>query len=131
MESDPQHARRVLERLALDQPRQQEVPLLPERQLVVEVHVGVDREQAAGLELDQRRRDQQELGGHIEIAALHALELGQVGVDDLRQRDLVEVDLVAQDQVQQQVQGAFEDGRVHGDGHRSAGYGCGPRRSRI
>ena len=63
---------------------------------------------------------------------LHTFELGQVGVDDGAHSDIVvQVDLVAQDQVQQQVQRALEYGRVHGDGHRSAGYGCGPRRSRI
>ena len=37
----------------------------------------------------------------------------QVGVDDAAQRHLVEVDLLAQDQVQQQVERPLEDGGRH------------------
>ena len=44
-------------------------------------------------------------------------ELDQVGVDDRRQRDLVQVDLLAQDQVQQEVEGPLEHGGLHVVGH--------------
>ena len=57
-----QHLRRVLERLALEEPREQQVALLEARQLLVEIDVFAARQQPAGLQLDQRRRDQQELG---------------------------------------------------------------------
>jgi hypothetical protein len=99
----------VLERLALEQAGQQQVALLPQGQLVVEVDVAVVGQQPAGLELDQGGGDEEELGGQVEVQLLHALELGQVGVDDVGQRDLVEVDLLAQDQVQEQVEGTLVD----------------------
>ena len=51
------------------------------------------RQQAAGLQLDQRRRDQQEAGGDVEVEVLHPLDLDEVGVDDRGQVDLVDVDL--------------------------------------
>ena len=74
----------VLERLALEQPGEQEVALLEAQQLLVELEVFDAGQQAAGLELHQRRRDEEELGGDVEVERLHALELGEVGVDDLR-----------------------------------------------
>ena len=102
----------VLERLALEQAGQQQVALLPQRQLVVEVDVVVAGQQPPGLQLDQGGGDQQELGGDVEVERRRMLlELGQVGVDDGGERDLVEVDLLAQDQVQQQVERALEDRR--------------------
>ncbi len=61
-------------------------------------------QQAAGLELDERGGDEQELGGDVEVELLHALDLGQVGVDDAGQADLVDVDLLGQDQLQEQVE---------------------------
>jgi hypothetical protein len=53
-----QGQRRLLERLALDQPVQQQVTLLPEGQLLVEVEVVAGRKQPAALELDQRGGDE-------------------------------------------------------------------------
>ena len=70
-------------------------------------------EQAPRLQLHERRRDQQELGGDVEIDTLHALDLGAEGVDDARERDLPEVDLFLQDEVEEQVERAFEDRRRH------------------
>jgi hypothetical protein len=61
--------RDVLERLALEQAGEQQVALLPQRELLVEVDVGAARQQAPGLELDQRGGDQQELGGDVEVEA--------------------------------------------------------------
>ena len=108
----------VLERLALDQAGEQQVSLLPERQLVVEVDVGILGQQAAGLQLDERRRDEQELRGHLEVEDLHALELGEVGVHDGGQGDLVELHLLAQDQVQEQVERPLEHLGLHLVRHR-------------
>ena len=42
-------------------------------------------QQAAGLQLDEGRGDEQELGGHVEVERLHPLDLDQVGVDDAGQ----------------------------------------------
>ena len=64
-------------------------------------------QQAPGLELDERGGDQQELRGHVEVDGLEALDLGQVGVDDAGQADLVDVDLGGQDQLQEQVERAL------------------------
>ncbi len=110
-----EHLRCVLEGLALEEPGQEEIPLLPEPELVVEIEVVVDGEQAAALELDERGCDQEELGGQLEITGIDPLDLGQIGIDDLEQRDLVQVDLVTQDQVQQQIERALEHVGPHTD----------------
>ncbi len=104
-----QHFGCVLERLALEEASQQQVALFEAEQLLVEIDVVSARQQAPRLELDQRRRDQQELGRDLEIDALHAVDLRAERVDDPHQRDLPEVDLFFQDQVQKEVEGAFED----------------------
>ena len=114
-----EHGGDVLERLALEQAGEQQVALLPQGQLVVEVDVGRPGQQAAGLELDERGGDQQELGGDVEIERLHPLDLGEVGVDDARQADLVEVHLLGQDELQEQVERTFVDGGLDTSRHRS------------
>ena len=78
-----EHAGDVLERLALQQPGQQQVALLPQGQLVVEIDVVATRQQPAGLELDQGGGDQQELGGDVEVELCSRSISAQVGVDDL------------------------------------------------
>ena len=112
-----EHDRRVLERLALEQAGEQQVALLPQGQLVVEVEVGLVGQQSPRLQLDERRRDEQELGGDLEVELLELGQLGQVGVDDGRQRHLVEVDLLAQDEVEQQIEGPLEHRGLHRVGH--------------
>ena len=102
-------ASRVLERLALEQAREQEVALLESHQLFVEIDVLAPREEAPRLQLDERRRDEQELGGDVEIDALHVLDLGAEHIDDVRERDLPEVDLFLQDEVQEEVERALEN----------------------
>ena len=72
-----------------------------------------------GLELDQRGGDQHELGGDVEVELLHALDLLQVAVDDDRQVDLVDVDLLLQDQLQEQVERPLVDRCGHIDRHRA------------
>ena len=113
--------RGVLERLALDEPGQQQVPLLPEGQLVVEVDVAVAGEQPLGLQLDQGGGDEEELGGQVQVHLLEPVEVHQVGVDDVGEPDLVEVDLVLEDQVQEQVEGTLEHRSLDVDGHARQG----------
>ncbi len=108
----------VLERLALEQPGQEEVALLEAQQLLVELEVLDAGEQAAGLELDQRGGDEEELGGDVEVERVHAVELGEVGVDDLGQRHLPQLHLLLQDQVKEEVEGALEDRGAHRVRHR-------------
>ena len=108
----------VLERLALQQPGQQQVPLLPEGQLLLELDVVAAGQQSPGLQFQQHGGDQQELGGHLEVeGGPHLLQAGHVLVDDVRQRHLPQIDLVAVDEMQQQVERALEDGRAHRVGH--------------
>jgi hypothetical protein len=110
-------ARRLLERLALQQAGEEKVALLPEPELLVEVDVITAWEQAPRLELHQDGGDQEELGGHLQVEGLHALELEDVGVDDGRDADLVDVHLLLGDEVEQEVEGALEHGRGHLVGH--------------
>ena len=79
-----QRAGRVLERLALEQPGQQQVALLPQRQLLVELDVVAAGQQPAGLQLQQHGGDQQELGRHVEVEGGRICSsVGHVGVDDV------------------------------------------------
>jgi tryptophanyl-tRNA synthetase len=103
----------VLERLAVEETCDEQVAFLPQGELVIEIDVGVLREESLALELDQRRCDEEELGGDLEIEVLHEVDLGQVGVDDAGERDLVEIDLLAQDEVEQEVEGALVDRCLH------------------
>ncbi len=102
-------ARRVLEGFAFEEAGKQEVALLEPHQLFVEIDVFPTGKQPARFELDERRRDQQELGRNVEIDAFHVLDLDAEHVDDVRQRDLPEVDLFLQDQVQEEVERALEN----------------------
>ena len=63
---------RVLERLALEQPGEQQVALLEAEQLLVELGVFETGEEAAGLELHEGGGDEQELGGDVEVEGLPA-----------------------------------------------------------
>ena len=113
---------RVLERLALEQAGEQQVAGLEPQQLLVELGVAEVGQEAAGLELDERGRDEQELGGDVEVEGLHPLDLDEVLVDDRAQRDLEQLDFAAQDEVEQEVERALEDGGSHLVRHRRRGY---------
>ena len=67
------------------------------------------RKQPPALQLDQGRGDDQELGRDLEVEALHRLDLGQEGIDDVSERDLVQVDPLLADQPQQQIERPCED----------------------
>ena len=112
-----EHLGDVLERLALDQSGEQQIALLPQGELVVDVAVTLVGQEAASLQFHQGGGDQQELGSDVEVHRLHPLELAQIGVDDPGQVDLVDVHLLAEDQVEEQVERTFEDGGGDVDRH--------------
>ncbi len=123
--------RSVLERLGFEEPRQQQVPFLPEGDLLIEFDLGVLGQQPAHLEIDQGGSDQEELRGDVEIGRLHASNLVEIGVDDVGEGDLVEVDLVVQDEVQQEVEGAVEPSRFNSNPRCRARLGVANRGDRL
>src|SRR5438552_1657815 len=82
--------------------REEEVALLEPGELLVEVDVVASGQEPPGLELHERRGDEQELGRGLEVESLHPLDLGAERVDDAHERDLPEIDLLLEDQVQQE-----------------------------
>ena len=103
-----EHPRGVLKGLGVQQTRQQKVTLFEEREFVIQVDALVRRQQPTGLQLHQGCGDQQKFGGHLQVEVIHPRQLDQVGIDDAGERDLVQVDLIGEDQVQQQVEGPLE-----------------------
>jgi hypothetical protein len=89
----------------------------------------LDRHQHLRLDVDERRRHHHELAGHVEVELLHQLQVLHVPARDRRDRDVMDVDLVAPDQVQQQVERPLEErqrdaGRVvRQDGLDALGHG--------
>jgi hypothetical protein len=74
-----EHLRNILERLALDQSREQQIALFPQRELLVEIDVVACRAAGGGsLSSTNVDSDQEELGGDVEVERLHLLELGEV-----------------------------------------------------
>ena len=57
----------VLERLALEQPGEEQVAFFPQGKFFVEIDVLATRKKSAGLQLHEGRGDQQELGGQFQI----------------------------------------------------------------
>ena len=81
-----QHPGRLLEGAALEEAGQEEVAVLRGGELVGDLVVVLDQE-VPGLELDQRGRQQQELGGGVEVVRLGTgrhgrLRFGQEGLDE-------------------------------------------------
>ena len=110
--------RRILERLALEQPGQQEVAFLPAGQLLLHVDVVRSRQETAGLQLQKHGRDQEELGGDFQIeGGLHGFQGGDVGVDDVGEGNFPQIDLLSGDEVQEQIERALEDRGAHRVGH--------------
>jgi hypothetical protein len=97
----------LLERAVLHEPGEQEVAGLEQREVVLVLDVAL-RQQPSRLEVEQRGRDQQELGGLFEIVA-EVLDVADELVGDLRQRHLGDVELMLGDQREQQVEWALED----------------------
>ena len=97
----------------------------------------VARQHEPRLELQQGGDEHEELGGHLEVELAAGLEVVEVADDDVGQLDLEQVDLLAQDERQQQVERPAEDLEVElelgdGRGRRRLGHAgnrsAGPRR---
>jgi hypothetical protein len=66
------------------------------------------RQQHAALDLDQHRRHQQVFAGQLEVVSADLCDVFQVLACDAGQRDVEDVEVLLADEVQQQVQRAFE-----------------------
>ena len=104
-----------LERPVLEEPGDQQVAVADVDLVVAARRSG---QEPGGLHLDQRRRDDQELGGHLEVELLHLLEVLQVLLGDRRERHVVDVELALGDQVKEQVERPFENLGSHLIRHR-------------
>ena len=82
------------------------------RRQVVELLDLLARQHQARLQLQQRGDQHEELGRGLEVQLVARLQMVQVGEHDLGQLDLEQVQLVAQDQRQQQVERPGEDVEV-------------------
>ena len=104
---------RFLERLVLEQPAHE----LGAGVRPFDGHLALDRgrfflgQKQARLQLQQRRRHHKELAGDVEVDLAHPLDVLQVLLGDQCDRNVEDVDLVLADQVQQQIQRAFEAGQ--------------------
>ena len=115
--------------LALEEPGQEQVALLPTDELLVGLDLAGPREEPAGLELHQHRGHDQEFRQHGEVHVRPAGDLGQKGVDHVGQGDVEDVQLMAGDQLQEDVDGPLVDGGRDGGGHGAERYrraGTGP-----
>lgn len=109
VEKKPQHLSCVLEGLAVKQACDEQIALLPERKLVVEIDVGIFGKETLALQFDKGRSDEKKLGGDIEVEFIHLLYLDEIGIDYPGERDVIEVHLFAQDQVEQKIEGPLVD----------------------
>ena len=103
-----------LEFLVLEEPADERIP----RILRLALHPGRrfrPRQQHPGLDVNQRRRHDQELARHVQVELLHELNRVQVLRGDERDRDVVDADLVLPDEVQQQVERPLEVIEPDGD----------------
>ena len=75
------------------------------------------RQEHPALDIQQRRRHDQEFAGHVHVLGVHVAHIGEILVRDRDDRDIVDVDLVLIDQVQQKVQRALEDLQLYRDCH--------------
>jgi hypothetical protein len=66
------------------------------------------RQQRARLDMNQRRRHDEELARNIQVQLLHQGDVGEVLLGDERNRDVVDVHLVLANEVNQQVKRSLE-----------------------
>ena len=76
-----------------------------------EVKRGIARQKHAGLDMDQGGGHHQKFPGDLEIQLFHEFQGRQILTGDIRDGDIVDIQLVLPDQVQQKVHRAFEDGQ--------------------
>ena len=68
---------------------------------------GIARQQHLRLDLDQRRRHEDKLAAQIDIQLVRAAQEVEILIRDLRDRDVVDVDLVPANQVKQEADRPF------------------------
>ncbi len=66
------------------------------------------RQEHARLDVDERRRHDEELPRHVEVHLLHQVDVVEILPGDERDRNVVDVQLALLDEVQQQIEGPFE-----------------------
>ena len=104
-----EHVRRRRVGPALEQPGQEQVPLLPADQVLVVVGGLAARQQLLGLELNQDGRHEEKLRELVEVDLVALLrEHAHEAVDHRQQGYVEDVDLMGRDEVQQQVDGTLE-----------------------
>ena len=69
----------------------------------------IDRKQAAALDVKQVRRHDDELAGDIDVQFLEGLQIFEVLPGDALDRDVVDVELIALDQIKQEIERALEN----------------------
>ncbi len=111
--------------LALEEAGEEQVPLFPADELFVGLDVAAAGQEAAGLQLDKHRRHDQELRQRGKVDLGPGGDLGHERIDDVRQRNVEDVHLVAGDQLQERIDGALVCGDGDGSGHRSERYRVG------
>ena len=94
--------RGALEALVLGEAQRQLLGRALGVELLLVLGVGIDEQ--ARLQLAERRDEHEELRERLEIDLLGALELRQVGQHDVDDRHLDELELLAQDEGEQQVE---------------------------
>src|SRR5690606_13486845 len=74
-------------------------------------------EDGLALPVEQGGGEEEELRGHLEVHLLHEADVGQVLIGDLRDRHLGDIQLVALDEVEQEIERAFEAVEADRDRH--------------
>jgi hypothetical protein len=110
--------RSILECLAVEKPSDEKVTLFPEREFIIKIDFRVLRQEPLALEFDKRCCDEKEFRRDLQIEMLELLNLHQIGVDDPGQGDLIEIHLLPKNQVEQEIKGTLEDGRLNLVWHR-------------
>ncbi len=109
-----QHLRGVLEALVLQQPLDQFAARIFGGVVGAGGHA---RQQHLALDVNQQRRRVDELAGHVDVGGLELIDIGQELRGDLRDGNVVDVDVLLANQIEQQVERAVVD-LADGDGER-------------
>src|SRR5690606_4691252 len=109
----------LLVRPVLEQPGEEQVARLEQLEVLLVLDRAA-REQPGGLEVEERRRDNEELARLPEVPVLLAREVGDELVGHLREGHLGDVELVLRDEREQEVERAGEVLQRHREG-RTAG----------
>ena len=69
----------------------------------------IDRKQAAALNVKKVGRHDDEFAGHVDVQLLEGLQIFEVLPGDALDRDVVDVELIALDQIKQEIEWALEN----------------------